>query len=651
MDVCANFASHLSSTCDELRSRIQNKSYTMDTYFLQTAIDCIFNDMRIDLLSVLPQSGIVDSGEEYNRVIELVDTNSVVFKLLLESDVEMFEYFTKSFCQHLERTRCNFPLEVVQDSAYMRLLSDYVCFMLPVNDQKAIDVAIKEHRTENAIKSTFSTPLNLFKEEALRRYAICPSSHSIRTLRTIAQSVSPNFLIFICIIVRSYCSLSNWPTDYRFIALRFVLREIHVFAFTQSEDLNLSQTKLQLQWNVPFTDDLFNFFLSLFNRWPSNPSFTCLFDVWVTWIRPWRYCGGDLQRVMPFIRYNRRYYVELSDAFWRRNFPLECTLDVENLISYICVLTSQDMLEVYDCLDYDLESHILALFKLMKRCADNLHLTINKSEERLKKTNWLQRTFFYSASEMISEDVMLLSEQKKTLEALKKIITNANRAVLNSTSSEVQYDLANNNEDNRFDTALCEVSSVDKGSFHSHSSFNSSSSFRKQIPDYYVDPKTKLMYLTSKGRKQVHFLRLLVRECAVLRGTHRFDYSNCFKSTPPIIAPLRSNEVWWLSKFLYQFSRALNQTKFIQNLSQCYEDSTLTGFVARFVLDPEYPRVCVPAHSTFIAFQKPCLNLRYLAFYRNLIPLCIFSMLLLFLPFCYCSIALLVMMLYSKLML
>lgn len=49
---------------------------------------------------------------------------------------------------------------------------------------------------------------------------------------------------------------------------------------------------------------------------------------------------------MPFIRSNRRYYTDLSDAFWRRKFSLECTQDVENLASYICILTSPDMLEV-----------------------------------------------------------------------------------------------------------------------------------------------------------------------------------------------------------------------------------------------------------------------------------------------------------------
>lgn len=69
-------------------------------------------------------------------------------------------------------------------------------------------------------------------------------------------------------------------------------------------------------------------------------------DIWVTWIRPWRYCGNDLQRVMPFVHSNRRFYIELSDVFWRRKFSLESKGDIESLASYICILTSPDMVEV-----------------------------------------------------------------------------------------------------------------------------------------------------------------------------------------------------------------------------------------------------------------------------------------------------------------
>ncbi|MCP9263463.1 hypothetical protein DINM_006747 [Dirofilaria immitis] len=516
MDIYESYPSRLSIACSELLPRIQNQIYTVDTYFLQLAINRIFNDPQIDLLSVLPQSGISDSGNEYDRVIELVGTNSVLFKarflpcsspvpkiecaaltLLLESSTEIFEYFMISFCRHLERSSCTFPPKIVQDSVYMRLLADYICFMMPVNDENSVA-------------------------------AICAlsSSHSIRTLRTITQSISPHFLTFICILVRSYCSLSNWPTDYRFIALRFVLKEIHVFALAESENFNFSQSKLQLQWNAPFADELFDFFLSLFSRWPPNPSFTNLFDVWITWIRPWRYCGNDLQRVMPFIRSNCRYYTELSDAFWRRKFSLECTRDIENLASYICILTSPDMLEVYEALEYNLESNVLTLMNFLKNGAENLSLRVLKSEESLQKTSWFQRTFFCLGTNKI----MSLSANESLMSA-------------ESTSNSHKSSL---------------------GSFSPLS--------QKQIPDYYVDSATKLMYLTPLGRKQV------------ARGTHRFDYSKCWKATPPIISSLRSDEVWWLSRLLYRISRTINRTGFIQHLSQSYKDSTLTGIIARLYL-------------------------------------------------------------------
>ncbi|VDO29740.1 unnamed protein product [Onchocerca flexuosa] len=636
MDIYDNYPSRLSIAYNELLPRIQSQIYALDTYFLQSAIDRIFNDPQIDLLSVLSQPGINDSGNEYDQVVELVGTNSIIFKLLLESNAEIFEYFMFSFCRHLERSSCTYPSKIVQDSVYMRLLADYVCFMMPVNDENSVTVTAKKAYPENTMRSSYSTPLNLFKEEALRQYALCPSSHSIRTLRTMTQSISPHFLTFICILVRSYCSLSNWPTDYRFIALRFVLKEIHVFSLAESNDFNFSQSKLQLQWNAPFADELFDFFLSLFSRWPPNPSFTNLFDVWVTWIRPWRYCGNDLQRVMPFIRSNRRYYIELSDAFWRRKFSLECTQDIENLASYICILTSPDMLEVYEALEYNLESNVLTLMNSLKKDAEDLCLRVLKGEESLEKASWLQRTFF------CLEEELLLSEQKRTLEALERLIMNASKAM-----SDAGYGGLQNiifaifaMRANKIMVISGNESFVNtESASNSHKSLSSFSPLsRKQVPDYYVDSATKLMYLTPLGRKQV------------ARGTHCFDYSKCWKATPPIISSLRSDEVWWLSRLLYQISRAINRTRFIQNLSQCYQDSTVTGFIARFLLDPEYPNVYVPAHSSIVAFQKPCLNLRYLAFYRNLIPICVFFILLFFLPFSYCSITLFCMILYSRLL-
>uniref|UniRef100_A0A915Q222 XRN2-binding (XTBD) domain-containing protein n=1 Tax=Setaria digitata TaxID=48799 RepID=A0A915Q222_9BILA len=587
MDIYDSYLSHLSVACNELLSRIQNQSYALDTYFLQSAIDHIFNDSQIDLLSVLPQSGINDSEDEYSQVVELIGTNSIS---VLESNTGIFEYFITSFCRHLERSSCTFPLKVVEDSVYMKLLADYVCFMMPVNDENPAIVTTKKIHPESTMRSSYSTPLNLLKEtrllqEALRRYALCPSSHSIRTLRTMTQSISPHFLTFICILVRSYCSL-------------FVLKEIHVFVLAESEDFNFSQSKLQLQWNAPFADELFDFFLSLFTRWPPNPSFTNLFDVWVTWIRPWRYCGNDLQRVMPFILSNRRYYIELSDAFWRRKFSLSHTQDVENLTSYICILTSPDMLEVYEALEYNLEQNIFNLMNFLEESVDNLSLKMLKGEEKLGKASWFQRTFF------CVEEELLLTEQKRTLEALEKLIMNAGKAVLDGDRHESQnFTFAPGT--NRITTLTC-------NECRTNTENNSLSSFlppsRKQVPDYYVDSATKLMYLTPLGRKQV------------ARGTHRFDYSKCSKATPPIIASLRSGEVWWLSRLLYRISRAVNRTRFIQYLSQSYEDSTVTGFIARVVLDPEYPNVTVPAHSAIVAFQKPCLNLRYFACYRNLIP-------------------------------
>lgn len=90
-----------------------------------------------------------------------------LFQVLLESSSEFFQYFITSFCRHLERSSCMLPIKLVQDSVYMRLLADYVCFMMPVNDESSIAVTAKKIHHENTMKSSFSTPLNLFNEVCL----------------------------------------------------------------------------------------------------------------------------------------------------------------------------------------------------------------------------------------------------------------------------------------------------------------------------------------------------------------------------------------------------------------------------------------------------------------------------------------------------
>lgn len=80
MDIHSSYPSRLSIACNELLPRIQNRSCVVDTHFLQSSIDRIFNDSQIDLLSVLLQTGISDSVNEYEQVIELIGPNSVIFK-------------------------------------------------------------------------------------------------------------------------------------------------------------------------------------------------------------------------------------------------------------------------------------------------------------------------------------------------------------------------------------------------------------------------------------------------------------------------------------------------------------------------------------------------------------------------------------------
>lgn len=107
----------------------------------------------------------------FKNRIKLENTNRkesihFTFQVSLESNIEIFEYFMTSFCRHLERSSCTLPLKMVQDSVYMRLLADYVCFMMPVSEENPVAAPAKKIHPES-MRSSYSTPLNLFKEVCL----------------------------------------------------------------------------------------------------------------------------------------------------------------------------------------------------------------------------------------------------------------------------------------------------------------------------------------------------------------------------------------------------------------------------------------------------------------------------------------------------
>lgn len=101
---------------------------------------------------------------------------------------------------------------------------------------------------------------------------------------------------------------------------------------------------------------------------------------------------------------------------------------------------------------------------------------------------------------LFAEEESRLSEYRKTLEALERLIIDASKALSDSDCSESQT----------VETYAARKLSNSTGSYNSPF-------LRKQIPDYYVDSSTKLMYLTPLGRKQVKviLLSIFLTKCSV----------------------------------------------------------------------------------------------------------------------------------------
>ncbi|VDM46084.1 unnamed protein product [Toxocara canis] len=610
MDFYGSVPSALSIACSEIRDKMASDLWSgspLDLALL--VVQKLFNNSQVDLLSVFQSS----CENEFEQTIDLIGTSSSAFKALIESyGDQTFEHFIESFCKHLEHSRCDLPPRLVDNSVYMYLLADYVCFMMPID---SLDGS-REYRTEMPTKGfssgniCISSPLRLFNEDALQRYSLSPTKNSLQTLHSFSQSLSPHFVSFICIVVKTLCSLAAWPSEYRLNALRYVVKQYHLFVLARSDSGALAHVKSQLLHNPPFVDHLYDFLCCMFTKWPDTPKFAAVFgkmltvvipytEVWLTWIRPWRYSqedsGSETQRMQSFIECNRRFYVDLTDAFFQRSLHLDNPESVLALRSYLAVIVSEPLQKAYRSLDYDLEGPIMKVGVITAKWADYSRRLIADKHERLKKQGWFSR--LVNASENEAE-LRKLNATVTELDSLAHSIADAG-----STTTKMLLSAE----------AIVPSYVLDK----SPQSFSST----KPIPDHYVDSRTKFMRLTDLGRKQIR------------RGTHRFDLSRCLESVPPLLAPRRSDEVWWLAKLLYRLSCFMNQTALIIHLSHTYYDCSFTGMVARRILDPAYPHTVVPAFSKTVFVMKPAINFRRFAQYKYVAPTCVFIILIFFLPF------------------
>uniref|UniRef100_A0A9J2PB97 Sphingomyelin phosphodiesterase 4 n=1 Tax=Ascaris lumbricoides TaxID=6252 RepID=A0A9J2PB97_ASCLU len=540
MDFYGSPSSSLNVTCNELHELIANESYSdsgLDGALL--IVDRLFNDPNIDLLSVFRTSSLDANESDFEQTVRLIGTTSPAFKTLVESEGDqVFEYFIESFCKHLERSDCDLPVHLVESSVYMYLLADYVCFMMPVD-------------------STVT--------------------HRGNRIDKLARNISP----------------VN-------ISISYVLKQYHVFVLAWTDSGVQAQVKLQLLHNAPFVDQLYNFIHSMFAKWPDNLKFVAMFEVWITWIRPWRYLQErteeDAERVQSFIDCNRRFYTDVTDVFFNRLFILDSPESVRALHNYLTVIVSEPLQKAYKSLKYDLEEPIMRIGAVTAKWAEYTRKLLCSERDRLNKQNWLSR-FVHAA-----EDETYLQRMQSTLAGLNALTYSISSAASTTAAMLMKESVA--------------------VPHHVLKLSPSSSSFawKKPVPDHYVDSETKLMYLTPLGRKQVR------------RGTHRFDFSQCLESVPPLVAQQRSDEVWWLAKLLYRLSCILNQTSLLTYLSKVYYDYSLAGAVARRLLDPEYPHLVVPAFTNTVHLMKPAINLRRFAQYRYVTATCILILLLFFVP-------------------
>ena len=124
---------------------------------------------------------------------------------------------------------------------------------------------------------------------------------------------------------------------------------------------------------------------------------------------------------------------------------------------------------------------------------------------------------------------------------------------------------------------------------------------KHETPDFQIDPRTKLYYLTAKGREQV------------LQGRASFDFSKCVnKSNRSVIAT--KYEIPYLLPLAARISRKYSDSRFVRWLQFHRHSSRVAGLLSKILLVPSPPRY-VPVYSKTIVPRLPQLNLRFMASY------------------------------------
>ncbi|CAJ0924371.1 unnamed protein product, partial [Mesorhabditis belari] len=502
----------------------------------------LFCDPNVDLCSVLPPE-YPSPDHPYTLIYDLINANSSFFETILESDEMLGDELWNAVKEHLDKAT-----QTLINSVIMVCAGEWIKRLLP------IEASTEQFRNDSCrpqlVAYRICTPLNLFLPDS-------PILNKLSTdISTQVQeadvTLRPKFISFISRFIITLCSTTQFPSVNRLVLLRHLCKQFHIFCLNSHANPEVASVKLRVHVRPMFASALYQFLQETLNECQSVIIFKDIVDIWLTWVRPWRYVApiGDEMSIGPFTQFvqnHEKYYTVLLGKIFRRIRELGSGSESVRMLKSVFECSwKPPMVDALRMLGVDPCAKTIETINAVRSLRETKRAYIDEVTERALNNSWWKKMV---GSEEDNELFKLRDEVMQLDDAVKEAVEHLHLppiGYLNTPPSTLQT------------------------STSSHRLLHTTPRSRvSKIPDHQRDPHTGIMTLTPEGRRQV-----ISRECS-------FDFATCQSTLPSILLNL-SGEVKWLSKMLASLSMTLSGSSCIRDLATSYDYPTWKGTFASY---------------------------------------------------------------------
>ncbi|KAF8365327.1 hypothetical protein PRIPAC_83156 [Pristionchus pacificus] len=242
-------------------------------------------DPEIDLFC-LPDVVNVQQGSISHQMHQILGGNGLVLDAVW-SDMRLASRLFSAVRIHADRSTGP------RDGLMSRCIVEWIEKLLPL--QQSIS-------SSSTLQSSLHSPLELFLPECTFLLSVPPEENDAASVRGVHLAQQ---------LITALCDAEQFPSVNRFFLLRQTFRQLHSYCLSDGADPQLASLRRGVHVRPSFSTDLYNLFYSCIVQCPSMQSFRELFSVWLTFVRPWRYCPST-GRISPNLAINSSSYPSTS---------------------------------------------------------------------------------------------------------------------------------------------------------------------------------------------------------------------------------------------------------------------------------------------------------------------------------------------------